>query len=57
MTNLENLQNEVNTIKKALQHLVDYQSIFEYEEQGPEEWNNLQETIRELYVLQRKLQK
>ena len=57
MTNLKILQDELNTIGKTLQHLVDYQSVFEYDEQSEEEWNNLQETIRELYVIQIKLRK
>ena len=57
MKNLKNLQSELVTIKKVLQHLADYQSIFDYEENGEEKWNNLQETMRELYAIQIKLQK
>ena len=55
--NLKILQNELNTTRKALQHLADYQSVFEYNEQSEKEWNNLQETMRELYVIQERLQK
>ena len=55
--NLKILQNELNTTRKALQHLADYQSVFEYNEQSEEDWNNLQETMRELYVVQGRLQK
>ena len=55
--NLKILQNELNTTRKALQHLADYQSVFEYNEQSEEDWNNLQETMRELYVIQGRLQK
>ena len=55
MKNLKNLQNEVNTIEKALQHLADYQSVFDMASEGG--WYDLQETMRELYVLQIKLKK
>ena len=54
-TSHKNLQNEVNTIEKALQHLADYQYVFDMENE--EGWYDLQETMRELYVLQIKLQK
>ena len=56
MTNLKTLQSELNTIRKALQYLGDYQSVFDYGEQSEEEWDSLQETMRELYVIQKKLQ-
>ena len=54
MKNLKTLQN---TISKALQHLADYQSVFDYDEQSEEDWNNLQETIRELYAIQEQIKK
>lgn len=54
MKNLKTLQN---TISKALQHLADYQSVFDYDEQSEEDWNNLQETFRELYAIQEQIKK
>lgn len=54
---MKNLQNELNTVEKALQHLADYQSVFEHDEHSKDDWDNLQETMRELYVIQRKLRK
>ena len=57
MKNLKNLQKELRKLEKELERLVDYQSDFEYNERTTEEWNTLQETIRELCVAQSKLQK
>ena len=54
MKNLKTLQN---TISKALQHLADYQSVFDHDEQSEEDWNNLQETLRELYAIQEQIKK
>ena len=54
MKNLKTLQN---TISKALQHLADYQSGFDHDEQSEEDWNNLQETFRELYAIQEQIKK
>ena len=51
MTSLETLQSELNTVRKALQYLGDYQSAFDYGEQTEEEWDSLQKTMRELYVM------
>lgn len=51
MTNLKNSQNKLNTIEKALQHLAEYQSVFEHNEHNKDEWHDLQATMRELYVM------
>ena len=55
MTNLKSLQNELNTVEKALQHLAEYTSVFEHNEHNKDDWMDLQETMRELYVMQRNL--
>lgn len=52
MTNLKSIQNELNTIKKTLQHLIDYQKTL----YDIEEWDNVQKTKGELYGIQIKLQ-
>lgn len=51
MTNLKSLQNELNTVEKALQHLAEYQSVFEHNEHNKDDWMDLQETMRELYAM------
>lgn len=45
----------IELIRRTLQNLVDYQSVFEYSEETKDDWNKLQENIRELYVLQEKM--
>lgn len=45
----------IELIRKTMQHLVDYQEVFEYNDKSQKDWNNLQENIRELYVLQEKI--
>lgn len=56
---MKKFTNESNTIEKALEHLADYQTTFEYfeyDEQSKAKWNNLQETMRELYVIQLRME-
>lgn len=45
----------IELIRRTLQNLVDYQEVFEYSEETEDDWNKLQENIRELYVLQEKI--
>lgn len=45
----------IELIRRTLQNLVDYQEVFEYSEETEDDWNKLQENIRELYVLQEKM--
>lgn len=52
MTNLKTIQNELNTIKKTLEHLNKYQETFE----DLDDWDNVQKTKGELYGIQIKLQ-
>lgn len=52
MKKVEFTQKDLITMEKALQHLLNYQTVFEYDEYREEEWNNLQETIRELCAMQ-----
>lgn len=54
MTKQNNIEN---TVRKALNHLLDYQEAFEYDEHNEGKWNSLQQTIRELSVIQEQIKK
>lgn len=57
MTHLEKIINgKLEVIERTLKHLVDYQDVFEYSFEREEEWNDLQELIRELTVRHKNLQ-
>lgn len=52
MTNLKTIQNELNAIRKTLEHLNKYQETLE----DLDEWDNVQKTKGELYGIEIKLQ-